>query len=430
MFYLIQVWGTSVSYKGMIKNYIIPRLGKYRLGDLDTLTIQKFISGIFNEQKLCRKYVRSILVLVREAFKYAVHTAKLMPYNIALEAKVPKETEGIEISQNKNIKHLPTQEDIRKLLSKLRYYPSKYYGILISYYTGLRISETYGLTWDCVDLDNQTITVNKIVKVLYSDDAQDLKKDQYSGTTFCLGKCKSNASRRTIRIGDELTKALKEYKIWQEQNKIKYGYLYHYYYLEEVKPKANEIVYKICKCTSRADLERPLVDFVLVKECGEYKGNSPGRSCNTIGKKLLGFDFKFHGLRHYHATQLVDAGASLKDVQDRLGHAQFTTTMDCYVDNTNNMKYTSVELYEQNNAFDHERTNPEREDLMHIWKTIKHYKHSSYYKEANISVCDEWMHDFESFYEWSMNSKYFYGSKLKRKNKAFGYSPDNCFWGY
>ena len=36
--------GTCMSYKGLIKNYITPRLGKYRLKDIDTATIQQFIN--------------------------------------------------------------------------------------------------------------------------------------------------------------------------------------------------------------------------------------------------------------------------------------------------------------------------------------------------------------------------------------------------
>ena len=35
--------------------------------------------------------------------------------------------------------------------------------LLIGYYTGLRISETFGLTWDDIDLENRTLTVNKAV---------------------------------------------------------------------------------------------------------------------------------------------------------------------------------------------------------------------------------------------------------------------------
>ncbi|MDH6283277.1 tyrosine-type recombinase/integrase [Prescottella agglutinans] len=41
-------------------------------------------------------------------------------------------------------------------------------------------------------------------------------------------------------------------------------------------------------------------------------------------------DLKLHGLRHTHATLLIQAGESMKVVQDRLGHASITITMDVY----------------------------------------------------------------------------------------------------
>lgn len=36
--------------------------------------------------------------------------------------------------------------------------------------------------------------------------------------------------------------------------------------------------------------------------------------------------FRFHLLRHYHATSLIESGASIKDVQERLGHMDILST--------------------------------------------------------------------------------------------------------
>lgn len=37
-----------------------------------------------------------------------------------------------------------------------------------------------------------------------------------------------------------------------------------------------------------------------------------------------------HGLRHMHCSLLFEAGASIKEVQDRLGHSDVKTTLDIY----------------------------------------------------------------------------------------------------
>ena len=57
--------------------------------------------------------------------------------------------------------------------------------------------------------------------------------------------------------------------------------------------------------------------------------------------------FNFHSLRHTHATILVQEGANIKDVQERLGHAKIDTTLDTYTHNTQQMREESVSLFER-----------------------------------------------------------------------------------
>lgn len=52
-----------------------------------------------------------------------------------------------------------------------------------------------------------------------------------------------------------------------------------------------------------------------------------------IRQVQLKYDLKqipTHGLRHTHCSLLFEAGASLKEVQDRLGHSDIQTTMNIY----------------------------------------------------------------------------------------------------
>jgi ATP-dependent helicase/nuclease subunit A len=53
-----------------------------------------------------------------------------------------------------------------------------------------------------------------------------------------------------------------------------------------------------------------------------------------------------HSFRHTHATQLVEAGATIKDISARLGHASVAVTEDIYTQVTEKMSRNTVALFE------------------------------------------------------------------------------------
>ena len=95
----------------------------------------------------------------------------------------------------------------------------------------MRTGEVFALTWDDIDFENRTISVNK--NVLKKNQNGGTKQRHLSGnstTVWYIGSCKTQSSYRTIPIGDTLLNALKTYKKEQEENKINYGdtYMKHY----------------------------------------------------------------------------------------------------------------------------------------------------------------------------------------------------------
>ena len=61
---------------------------------------------------------------------------------------------------------------------------------------------------------------------------------------------------------------------------------------------------------------------------------------------------------------------------------------------------------------------------------VKCYKN---YGGRGITICDEWLNDFEAFKKWMLEHGYDYSKSRKeqqidRKDNDKGYSPDNCRW--
>lgn len=50
------------------------------------------------------------------------------------------------------------------------------------------------------------------------------------------------------------------------------------------------------------------------------------------------------------------------------------------------------------------------------------------YGRRGISVCDEWMKDFEAFFAWAISNGYSEELSIDRIDNGKGYHPDNCRW--
>ena len=60
------------------------------------------------------------------------------------------------------------------------------------------------------------------------------------------------------------------------------------------------------------------------------KGGKPLAASSRRRRKAGLLNLRFHDLRHYHASLLIDAGLSAVAVAERLGHYSPTVTMDVY----------------------------------------------------------------------------------------------------
>lgn len=339
---------TMTAYTRIINKHIKPRIGYYKLKGISTLVLQEMVNDIYVNNAFSKTYMKNILKIVKGSFKYAKVTAKLIKDNPAEDVKLPKMSAD---SESEEIIIL-TKDNVNAILDRFKNSPAVYYGMLTAYYTGLRVSEVYGLTWDCVDFENKKITVNKIVKKIEKDGkvssagkARGTKGK--ASTRWYLGACKTSSSYRTIDIGGTLLNALKEYKAWQEENQKEYGQYYARHYLKDEVSEANRKV-KLVVPMRDVEFEVPLdkADFVFVRENGDYSGSDTARHASKVINYELGIHYNFHAWRHTHATMLIEAGVPVKAVSERLGHANTRTTLETYVHVTDNMRNDAVDKFE------------------------------------------------------------------------------------
>ena len=335
---------TIQAYSNIIKNHIKPRLGFYRLTQITTSTLQEFVNNIYIEKGFSKNFMHNILKVLKGSFKYAHEKLGFVKQNPAFNVTMPK----YDIPE-KDPAHIFTKEEINMMLERFKNNHAMYYAMLTAYCTGLRVSEVFALTWDDIDFENKTLTVNK--NVLKKNQKEATHGRHISGkatTVWYFGTCKTKSSYRTIEIGDTLVKALKDFKDEQEKDKIEYGDLYMKHYIKPTKNYYNnKPEYKILNAYSELEIALQEVNLVFVKHNGVFEGTDTCKYPFKVIHYELGINCRFHDFRDTHATRLIEAGADIKAVSKRLGHSTIRTTYEIYVRVTNKMKNHTVERFEQ-----------------------------------------------------------------------------------
>lgn len=336
-------YNTQVGYIGIIENHLKPTFGHYKLRALNSIAIQEFANSL-KLNGYSKSHMVGILTTLQTALDYAVQPLQYISQNPMHYVKFPK------IEKKPKERIILKQEEFLEIINRFPQGNRFYIPLIIGWNCGLRISETFALTWDDIDFENKTISINKqIVKRNYGVDVRQVlkkkgKKEEKSAWYFSSPKYNSI---RTIKIGDTLLKALKLEKQRQIENELTYG---EYYTIMVKKPekdeKGNEIIriMPVQKCIGTV-LSR--VNMVCISENGEYTSTDSFKYCSRVIHTQLKLSFDYHSLRHTHATLLIENGVSPKSVQKRLGHRNIHTTLQTYVHDTENMEQNAVDAFEQ-----------------------------------------------------------------------------------
>ena len=200
----------------------------------------------------------------------------------------------------------------------------------------MRTGEVFALTWEDVDFENRTISINKTVYCKIKDN---------EGRWF-LGTTKTSGSSRIINMSDTLYKVLSKFKKYQDMNKNLYNSKYKKYYLEQVKNKYGKLIeYKIIEGKNK----KKNVEMVFVKKDGAYMGTDIIKYPYRIIHKELKINCRFYDLRGSFATKVLRSGIEIKDISTVLGHSKIETTENYYITSTKDTLKKVCESFEKEN---------------------------------------------------------------------------------
>ena len=211
-------YNTIQTYTLLINKYIKPKIGKFKLSTITSVSLNSYITDVVNEFNHSKSYYKNILKVVKGSFRDACNLYGFIKYNPALTLRLPKVNKYSE-----DVKHLYTKEEIDIILERFKDNATFICSFLTSCYTGLRTGEVFALTWEDIDLDKGIINIKHSV--------YDRPKD-HKGRWY-LGPTKTNSGTRTVYIGETLKQALINYKNRQDYLKEIFGTQYKYYHLED-----------------------------------------------------------------------------------------------------------------------------------------------------------------------------------------------------
>lgn len=277
---------TYSAYAYSIKSRIAPYFKKtgILLTEVEPKHIQDFYQYELTERKVSPNTVIHYHANIRKALQYAMKM-DLIPNNPADKVERPK--------KEKFIGSFYDSDEINTLFQACEGQKIEL-AVLLGAFYGLRRSEIVGLKWDAVDFKKKSITIRFTVTDATVD-----------GKNVIIEKprTKTKSSNRTLPLVPQFENLLRKLKKQQELNRKICGNSYCREYLE----------------------------YVYVDELGQrIKPNYISQNFSILLKNNNLRKIRFHDLRHSCASLLLANGISMKEIQEWLGHSDFSTTANIY----------------------------------------------------------------------------------------------------
>ncbi|AMW99785.1 site-specific integrase [Rummeliibacillus stabekisii] len=291
---------TLLKTKRIFKNHILPMFGEYKIAKIDAAICQKHVNQWAKKLQRFRMVKNYASLVMKYAIKHGLINKN--PFDL-VEMPIIKSKISLE-NEDEEFENFYSREQLIQFLHCLQQ-DNNLKRITLFHllaFTGMRKSEAFALQWKDIDFELEEIRITKAVKRGESG--------LYIGPT-------KNGESRTIKA-DEKTMSL--FKLWNTEQ------------VEIYKEKG-------LNTNTKKQLVFSNEQNVL---------QDPNKTVQWLSYFLQKYDLDYitaHGLRHTHCSLLFEAGATIKEVQYRLGHRDVKTTLDVYAHITKKAKAETIDKF-------------------------------------------------------------------------------------
>lgn len=261
--------------------HILPVLGKLKIDKIKLTHCQDAVNRWAGSVKNF-KQVNNYAGLV---FKHAMRLGIINqnPTELVTMPVMPDQVEEDDEDLN-----FYNKDELKALLESIKEPKWQMYFRLLAY-SGMRKGEALALTWSDINFIDNSLTISKTLTV-------------GAGNKMILQTPKTKKSKRVVTLDPGTMEALKRWKSVQAQEMLMLGF------------------------NTGGDGQLVFTNTKNRHYAPQRVGQILDRYCQDIGMRRI----TPHGFRHTHCSLLFEAGVSIKEVQDRLGHSDIKTTMNIY----------------------------------------------------------------------------------------------------
>lgn len=310
-------------YCYMYKMFVESDLGRMRIVQIKHSDVRRFYNTLYDEKGLKVSTIDNIHTVLHQIFELAVQDNYLRsnPSDHALkELKLAHNSDS-----EKRFALTKTEQAIfLEYLKTNKQYQHWYPIFSVMVHTGLRVGEITGLRWCDIDLKTGMIDVNHTL-VYYNH--------RQNGCYYNIHKPKTKFGTRIVPMLNDVKESFEQERYFQEVLGINCK--------AEIDGYTDFIfVNRFGNVHNQSTLNKALRR--IIRDCNnEILENSCGDEVTLLPK------FSCHSLRHTFATRMCEAKINIKVIQDILGHADFSTTMNIYTDATKDLKESEFKTLEE-----------------------------------------------------------------------------------